>query len=171
MNVQINQPNMQGEGPTFPPTQSQDMELEHADAYLQTGLVAEAAEIYERVEEAAKDSLEAQIGLARCAYMRRNLHEALGRLQAVTRADADYPGAANDLGVVYFELGLPHKAREEFLRAAAQSEEDPVPWRNLVDVATALQDFAACKDYCERVLSLDPADEEIEDLLDQIRRL
>lgn len=141
-----------------------EVQLQRADAYLQTGLVEDARVLYERLLERGAHIPDARLGLARCAYARRNFHEALGHLQDLSRREPDHPGVHNDLGVTYFELGLSEKAHEELRIAANQNPDDPTTWRNLVDVAFALGSREACLEYCNRLLALTPAEPELREL-------
>jgi pentatricopeptide repeat protein len=143
--------------------------LERAEAYLSSGLVSEAAEIYDEMIERGEDSPRAQMGLAQCSYRLRNLHEALGHLQAVLQCAPDTPSVHNDLGVVLFELGMIDEAREAFVEALAQNPNDAQPLRNLMDVAVACDDWDACIAHCESILALTPGDEEIQQLLEAAR--
>jgi tetratricopeptide (TPR) repeat protein len=157
------------EGPPIPPTHEVTTaahELERARAYLDTGLVLEAGEIFEGLLDT--DMPEARLGLARCAYARRELHLALSHLQALQQQRPDHPGLCNDLGVIYHALGLTAAAHEQ-LRQAAQTTDDPITLRNLIAVAQELDDSDACIEYCERLLQIDPEDEEVRDLLVALR--
>ncbi len=143
--------------------------LERATLYLETGLVAQAAEIFDGIVEEAGDP-EARMGLARCAYMRGDLHEALGHLQQLQQQHPEFPGVENDLGVIYFELGLFKQAREQLELTAENQPDDPVIWRNLIDVAGSSGDKEACKDYCLRLLALEPMDHDVRELLEELER-
>lgn len=143
--------------------------LERAEAFLESGLVSEAAEIYEEIITRGGDSPRVQMGLAQCAYRQRKLHEALGHLQAVLQSAPDHPSVHNDLGVVLFELGLPEEASAAFEEALARHPDDPQPLRNLMDVAVARDDWNACIACCEQILVREPEDDEVKQVLEAAR--
>ena len=148
--------------------QANDDRLDRARRYLDSGLVAPATELYEAVL-AEGEGEPARHGLARCAYLRGDLHEALGHLQMLTRTDEPSAEVINDLGVVYFELGLKDEAHARLRTAAERCPDDPVAWRNLVDVALACGDRDACRFYCEQLVTLGAADEDVCGLMEQLR--
>lgn len=131
-----------------------------ANAYLEAGLVVEASEMFSDEVDRSGDAW-ARLGLARCAFLRRNLHEAVGILQSIRAEEAAYPEAVNDMGVILCELGLLAEARVHIEEAARLMPENPVPVRNLIDVTLASEDFAACRAHCADYLALVPADEEV----------
>jgi len=152
--------------PEFPLTSDS---LDRAETYLESGLVSEAAEIYEEMIARGEDSPRVQMGLAQCAYRRRLLHEALGHLHAVLQSAPHYPNVHNDLGVVLFELGLCEEAQLAFQEALAQDPADPQPLRNLMDAAIAADDWNACIECCENILARDPDDAEVQQVLEAER--
>lgn len=87
-------------------------DLARAEAYLGCGLVAVANEIFEALL-AEQERPEARYGLASCAYQRGDLHEAMGQLQMLQSRGERSAEVANDLGVIYFRLGLVSEAREQ----------------------------------------------------------
>jgi dTDP-4-dehydrorhamnose 3,5-epimerase len=133
--------------------------LERAAIYLDAGLVHDAEELFGALVD-SPDAAAAHAGLAQCAYRRRELHDALGHLQAAEQLDPGYPNLANDMGVVLFELGMNEQARAQFERAAQADPENPRPWRNLLDTAIASRDYDGCVRCARRVLALNPADAE-----------
>jgi dTDP-4-dehydrorhamnose 3,5-epimerase-like enzyme/Flp pilus assembly protein TadD len=143
--------------------------LERAEAFLESGLVSEAAEIYEEIITRGGDSPRVQMGLAQCAYRQRKLHEALGHLQAALQSAPDHPSVHNDLGVVLFELGLPEEASAAFEQALAKHPNDPQPLRNLMDVAVARDDWNGCIACCEQILLREPEDDEVKQVLEAAR--
>ncbi len=143
--------------------------IDRAEAYLATGLVSEAAELF-RAELEQHRSARAHLGLAHCAYRLQNLHEALGHLQAAAVVDPGFPNLANDTGVVLCELGLLDEARLQLERAIAQEPGDVQAIRNLLDVDAKRGDLASCARCCREILAIQPGDEEAAVLLDEIER-
>jgi tetratricopeptide (TPR) repeat protein len=140
--------------------------LGRAQVLMDAGLVSPAAELYQRILE-QEENAEARQGAGRCAYLRGELHEALGHFQRIDEGRS-LPGLQNDLGVIYFELGLVEQAHAQLEKAATQCPEDVVIWRNLLDIAISREDRVACRIYCDQVLALDPSDKEVRGLLQQL---
>jgi Flp pilus assembly protein TadD len=147
-----------------------EQELQQADAYLATGLTFEAAEIFARHRDSTH-SREAHMGLATCAFLRRDLHEALGHLQIVAREDPEHPGLANSFGAVYFGLGLMDQALEQFSRAVALEPEDDAAWRNLAHLQHRTDDLEGCAASCRRLLELAPDDAQALELLEAVNQM
>ncbi len=143
--------------------------LERAEAYVESGLISEAVEIYEEIITRGADSPRVQMGLAQCAYRQRKLHEALGHMQAVLQIAPDHPSVHNDLGVILFELGLADEASTAFEEALSRNPADPQPLRNLMDVAVSRDDWNACIACCEQILARAPGDEEVLQVLEAAR--
>jgi|GEM_PF-5407874 tetratricopeptide (TPR) repeat protein len=139
--------------------------LDRAEAYLNAGLVIEAHEMFEEVVNAGGPT-RARWGLARCAYYRNDLHEALGHLQMLD--PNEFPDLVNDLGVIYSKLGLVDRAREQLELAAIQQPGNPLPRRNLVDIYRSLENFEACAEHCRAYLELVPDDAEMVQLLQSL---
>lgn len=133
--------------------------LELAESYLASRLVNEASDIFHSVLIATGES-RALMGMARCMYLRRHLHEALSYLQQLASQDPQFPDLANNMGVILFEMGLLEQAREQFEKAARQVPENPVTWLNLMDVARKAEDHKNCERYCRRLLEVDPGNSE-----------
>ena len=151
----------------FAPTwHSQSIEdLDRAEAYLASGLIAEAEELFAAQLTSAVGP-RAQMGLVQCAYHRRNMHEALSHLQSLARIDPNYPDLENNLGVVLYELGMLAEAKQQFKEAAAKAPPNPQPWRNLMDIAAKENDLETCLECCQQILKLNPEDKEAQALLD-----
>lgn len=128
--------------------------LARAELLLESGLVAAAAEIYAEVLE-QEEVTAARYGLGRCAFLRSELHEALGHLQMVARSGVTGE-LANDLGVIYFLLGLIAEAREQLEVAVELAPRDAVAWRNLAAACEAAGDDDAMRAGLARALVLDP---------------
>jgi dTDP-4-dehydrorhamnose 3,5-epimerase len=142
-----------------------DGTIDHAEAYLASGLVSEAAELFSTLI-GTPDALRAHMGLARCAYRLRQLHDALRHLQDVGALDPIYPDLANDMGVVLFELGMVQEAKEQFLRAATQQPLNPQPLRNLMDLAVRDDDWSECIRCAQQILALEPTDAEAREVME-----
>jgi tetratricopeptide (TPR) repeat protein len=144
-----------------------DKELAQADAFLASGLLFEAVEVFLRYKD-TEHSCRAHMGLATCAFLRRDLHEALGYLQTVALQEPEHPGLANSFGAVYFGLGLMDQAREQFERAIALDPEDDAAWKNLAHLQHRSADLEGCIASCRQVLELAPDDEQTLELLEAI---
>jgi tetratricopeptide (TPR) repeat protein len=140
-------------------------ELDRAEAYLNAGLVIEAGELFRSVVEAGGPA-RARWGLARCAYYRRELHEALGHLQVLD--PAEFSDLNNDLGVIYFEMGLLEQSRRQMEQAAAGHPGNPLPIVNLIDIARAQGDRQGAIEYCRQYLALAPGDQEVEEIFAEL---
>jgi len=101
----------------------------------------------------------ALMGIAHCAVQRECYHEALGYLQALQATAPHYPSLANDMGVIYYRLGLVDEARRSFDEAIVDDAGHLEAWRNLLGVALAMRDVDTCVEASQRVLSMDPADD------------
>ena len=134
-------------------------QLDLAESYLASKLVNEASDIFQSVLIATGES-RAFMGMARCMYLRRRLHEALSHLQQLAAQDPQYPELANNMGVILFEMGLLEQAREQFERATREVPDNPVTWLNLMDVARKAEDHEGCERYCRRLLEVDPGNSE-----------
>ena len=143
-----------------------ERDLEMADAYLASGLVSDGAELYERHLESALAS-RAHIGLAKCAYHRREFHEALGYLQAVSVIEPGYPDLANCMGAVLFGMGLEDEAREAFEVAVAEQPDNLVGLSNLAELCMKAEDFEACAEACRQILQLVPGDRDTTAMLQE----
>lgn len=143
--------------------------LQLAESYFASRLISEAAETFQSVLEKTGDS-RALMGLARCMYHRRRLHEALSYLQELEARDPEYPEMANNMGVILFEMGLLDRARENFERASQESPDNPLSWLNLLDLARKQEDRSACERYCQRLLQVDPGNSEAISYLEQHAR-
>ncbi len=130
-------------------------DLKRAGAYVNCGLISEAAEVYASILDSHTDP-RALLGIARCTYELRRLHEALGYLQILSSIDPDYPDLANDMGVILFEMGCKAQASEQFVRAAAQNPDDIKVWLNVMDLTYDIGDYRQSITACRRILELDP---------------
>lgn len=139
--------------------------LDRAEAFLNAGLIIEAHEMFEDVVNAGGPT-RARWGLARCAYFRNDLHEALGHLQMLD--PNEFPDLVNDLGVIYSKLGLLDKAREQLELAAELQPGNPLPRRNLVDIYRSLNKLDACAEHCRSYLELVPDDAEMLQMLQSL---
>lgn len=147
-----------------------DGALAHAESFLDAGLVSAAAEIFEALleVEGLGDLFQARHGLARCAFARGELHAALGHLQLLMQQDGTSAEVNNDLGVVYYRLGLLDLAKEQLERAVMLAPDDGLALRNLVDVAYACGDLDTCAEAAETLLTRE-RNAEVAQILDIVR--
>ena len=139
-------------------------QLATADSYLASRLVSQAEELFQLILVNTEEP-RAIMGVARCMYLRRRLHEALSHLQQLASVDPDYPELANNMGVILFEMGLMEQARQQFERAAQETPGNTVTWLNLMDLARKADDREGCERYCRRLLEVDPGNIEALDYL------
>ena len=144
-------------------------QLALAESYLNSRLVNEAADLFQSVLVSTGEP-RALMGMARCMYHRRRLHEALSHLQQLAAVDPQFPELANNMGVILFEMGLLEQARVQFERAAQESPDNPVTWLNLMDLARKAEDHEGRQLYCRRLLEVDPGNLEALDYLGQSAR-
>ncbi len=144
-------------------------QLALAESYLDSRLVNEAADIFQSVLVHTGEP-RALMGMARCMYLRRRLHEALSHLQQLAVVDPSFPELANNMGVILFEMGLLEQARAQFEKAAEQTPQNTVTWLNLMDLARKADDREGCERYCRRLLEVDPGNTEALDYLGQTAR-
>ncbi|MCA9669755.1 MAG: tetratricopeptide repeat protein [Myxococcales bacterium] len=149
------------------PPRSVEQLLDQAEAILDSGDIESAEPIF-REALAEQPSSRAHMGLARCAHLLGDLHRSLGHLHAVQRVHPMYPRLANDLGVIYFKLGLTRAAVDQLEMASEQAPDDPLPLQNLVDVAIANGDLDACCEYARRLIAIDSTDEEARALVETL---
>ena len=135
-----------------------EKDLELAERHLADGQIFEAEELFERRLESGQAS-RARMGLAKCAFYRKDLHEALASLQMLEQMVPDYPDLDNTMGAVLFGLGLAGEARERFLKAVRCDPDNPIAWRNLAQVQLSDGVTDGCVVACQRALDLDPQDE------------
>ena len=144
-------------------------QLALAESYLATGLVNEATEVFQSVLVISGEP-EALMGMARCMYHLRRLHEALSHLQQLAVVDPQFPELANNMGVILFEMGLLEQAREQFEHAAEECPENTVTWLNLIDLARKAEDDEGREKYCRRLLEVEPGNLEALEFLGQRAR-
>lgn len=130
-------------------------DLEMAEAYLASGLIAEATELFTKHLESAQ-AARASMGMAICAYQRENFHEALAYLQCLVTIDPTYPDLSNLAGAVMFRLGLIEEARNQFRDAVDCAPDNPVPLLNLADIEYHMGNVNACLEAIDKALALDP---------------
>jgi tetratricopeptide (TPR) repeat protein len=130
-------------------------DLEMAEAYLASGLIAEATELFTKYLKSTQ-AARASMGMAICAYHRENFHEALAYLQCLATIDPTYPDLANLAGAVMFRLGLIEEARSQFRDAVDCAPDNPVPLLNLADIEYQMGNVNACLEAIDKALALDP---------------
>ena len=124
----------------------------------------------EDIEHRRQDERESQaaatihVQLAREAYHRGDAHQALGHLQAAIALAPTEP-LSNDLGVVYFEMGLVDEARRAFIDAIAAEPDNAQPLRNLGYLALGENEFALCRSACQQLMAIEPDDPVAKELL------
>lgn len=135
-------------------SQAHQQPLARAEELLASGLVAAASEIYDTILE-HEEVPAARHGAARCAFLRSELHAALGHLQRLEREGATAE-LANDLGVIYFHLGLAAEARQQLELAVELAPDHEAAWQNLVDITAAAGDQEASRACQARLAALAP---------------
>lgn len=131
-----------------------DAKLRRAEEFLSTDLVSAAAEIYQAILDHAENAT-ARYGLARCAFMRADLHESLGHLQML-QGENQTAEVVNDMGVIYYQLGLSDDAIETLEEAVRMDPSYSVAWRNLADIELSLGQDEECRSTCARWIEIDP---------------
>jgi dTDP-4-dehydrorhamnose 3,5-epimerase len=139
--------------------------LERAEAHLSAGLVLEAEELFVLGLESAQNA-RARLGVAKCAFYRRDLHEALAHLQMVAAEDPQCLDLANTTGAVLFGLGLIEDAEKEFRRAVQTEPDSAVGWRNLLELYSRLGEKESAIDAAQHLLALEPDASEALELLE-----
>jgi Flp pilus assembly protein TadD len=144
--------------------------LARATTYLDVGLVSAAKELYDALLtlDDFADFAPARHGLARCAFARGELHEALGHLQLLMQQDATNAEVNNDVGVVYFRLGLRERAREQLERAVMLDPNNMETRRNLIEACFVLDDLEACRRHALVEQGREPS-AEVAEILEIIR--
>ncbi|PIE19338.1 MAG: hypothetical protein CSA65_02870 [Proteobacteria bacterium] len=153
-----------------PPVIDVESVLARAASYYDAGVISAAKELYEALlsVEGDEELGAARHGLARCAFARGELHEALGHLQLLLQREPKNAEIHNDLGVVFYKLGLIERAREQLERALTLDPNDMGCRRNLIEVTFVLDDLKTCQRHCEIEQAREPT-VEIAEILEIVR--
>jgi len=141
-----------------------------AEALVQAGRLAEAAELYDRAASLDPSSARIWLGGARVRFRLQQWPEAITRAERALALDGDDPQTVTTLGHAYLAARRLDPAHRLYRQLVLRRPTDARGWAGLASVAAARRDLEAAARNLERAVASEPGAAEYWARLGTVRR-